>query len=351
VVHRQNLDRLPDLIELALTLGAGRLEVAHVQYYGWALRNRAALLPTRAQLDAATDTVNRARDELKGRLVIDYVVPDYYATLPKACMGGWGRQFLAVSPTGLGAALPRRGKPARLHLPGPADHVAPRRLEQLRSLQPLPRHRLDARALPRLRAEGAGLGRLPLPSLRPHRRTPRTPTRPAPCRRTTPCSTSRCAKRPRPRPTSPTARWAAPPPRRRADRTVALLRRPPLRAARPRRGVAGRRCARGTAHANRPRRLRLARRPRGRLAHQWQRHRQRRLHRRRRLGRRGGPRRQPRARATAPPCGGGCHAAADPASGAHPRPPRPRHGRRRLHRPPPGGDRPRPPARSPGAAA
>jgi pyrroloquinoline quinone biosynthesis protein E len=95
---------LPDLIELALTLGAGRLEVAHVQYYGWALRNRAALLPTRAQLDAATDTVNRARDELKGRLVIDYVVPDYYATLPKACMGGWGRQFLAVSPTG--RALP-----------------------------------------------------------------------------------------------------------------------------------------------------------------------------------------------------------------------------------------------------
>jgi pyrroloquinoline quinone biosynthesis protein E len=104
VVHRQNLDRLPDLIELALKLGAGRLEVAHVQYYGWALRNRAALLPTRAQLDAATDTVNRARDELRGRLVIDYVVPDYYAKLPKACMGGWGRQFLAVSPAGL--ALP-----------------------------------------------------------------------------------------------------------------------------------------------------------------------------------------------------------------------------------------------------
>ena len=104
VVHRQNLDRLPDLIELALKLGAGRMEVAHVQYYGWALRNRAALLPTRAQLDAATETVQRAREELRGRLVIDYVVPDYYAKLPKACMGGWGRQFLAVSPTG--RALP-----------------------------------------------------------------------------------------------------------------------------------------------------------------------------------------------------------------------------------------------------
>jgi pyrroloquinoline quinone biosynthesis protein E len=100
VVHRQNLDKLGGLIELALQLGAGRLEVAHVQYYGWALRNRDALLPSRAQLDAATATVNAARIALKGRLVIDYVVPDYYAKRPKACMGGWGRSFLAVSPAG-----------------------------------------------------------------------------------------------------------------------------------------------------------------------------------------------------------------------------------------------------------
>ncbi len=100
VVHRQNLDRLPELIELALAMGAGRLEVAHVQYYGWALANRAALLPTRAQLDAATATVTRARAALSGRLVIDYVVPDYHASRPKACMGGWGRRFLAVSPGG-----------------------------------------------------------------------------------------------------------------------------------------------------------------------------------------------------------------------------------------------------------
>jgi PqqA peptide cyclase len=100
VVHRQNLDRLPALIELALALGAGRLEVAHVQYYGWALANRDALLPSRAQLDAATATVEAARRALRGRLVIDYVVPDYYATRPKPCMGGWGRRFLAVSPAG-----------------------------------------------------------------------------------------------------------------------------------------------------------------------------------------------------------------------------------------------------------
>ncbi len=104
VVHRQNLDRLPELIELAVEFGAGRLEVAHVQYYGWALANRDALLPTRAQLDRATALVEEARARLRGRLVIDYVVPDYHAKRPKACMGGWGRRVMAVSPTG--KALP-----------------------------------------------------------------------------------------------------------------------------------------------------------------------------------------------------------------------------------------------------
>jgi pyrroloquinoline quinone biosynthesis protein E len=100
VVHRQNLARLAEMIELAVELDAARIEVAHVQYYGWALRNRAALLPSRAQLDAATATVEEARERLRGRLVIDYVVPDYHAALPKACMGGWGRRFLNVTPSG-----------------------------------------------------------------------------------------------------------------------------------------------------------------------------------------------------------------------------------------------------------
>jgi pyrroloquinoline quinone biosynthesis protein E len=100
VVHRQNLERLPQLIELALALGAGRLEVAHVQYYGWALANRRALLPTLDQLERATAIVEAARRRLKGVLVIDYVVPDYYARRPKSCMGGWGRQFLNISPAG-----------------------------------------------------------------------------------------------------------------------------------------------------------------------------------------------------------------------------------------------------------
>lgn len=100
VVHRQNLHNLERLVSIALDWGAARLEVAHVQYYGWALANRDALLPTRAQLDEATRVVEAARAAHRGRLVIDYVVPDYHAARPKACMGGWGNRFLAVSPAG-----------------------------------------------------------------------------------------------------------------------------------------------------------------------------------------------------------------------------------------------------------
>ncbi|HEX4077277.1 MAG TPA: pyrroloquinoline quinone biosynthesis protein PqqE [Rhizomicrobium sp.] len=100
VVHRQNLDRLDGMIELAVALGAQRAEIAHVQYYGWALRNRAALIPTREQLGRATETVEAACARLQGVLTIDYVVPDYYARRPKACMGGWGRRFLNVTPSG-----------------------------------------------------------------------------------------------------------------------------------------------------------------------------------------------------------------------------------------------------------
>jgi PqqA peptide cyclase len=100
VMHRQNLDRLGDIVELALGFGADRLEIAHVQYYGWALKNLAALLPSRAQLDRATALIEAARARLKGVLAIDYVVPDYHAARPKACMGGWGRRFLNVTPAG-----------------------------------------------------------------------------------------------------------------------------------------------------------------------------------------------------------------------------------------------------------
>jgi pyrroloquinoline quinone biosynthesis protein E len=99
-VHRQNIDSLDGIIDLAVGLGAQRLEVAHVQYYGWALANRPALMPTRDQVLRSADLVDAARERLKGVLVIDFVVPDYYASRPKPCMGGWGRGIVDITPSG-----------------------------------------------------------------------------------------------------------------------------------------------------------------------------------------------------------------------------------------------------------
>jgi pyrroloquinoline quinone biosynthesis protein E len=100
VVHRENVARVPQMIDMAEALQAERTEIAHVQYYGWGLVNRAALLPTRAQLETATQAVEAARLRLSGRMVIDYVVPDYHAARPKACMGGWAQRFINISPSG-----------------------------------------------------------------------------------------------------------------------------------------------------------------------------------------------------------------------------------------------------------
>jgi len=104
VLHRGNLDAVAEIIALAEQLGAGRLEIAHTQYHGWALRNRAALMPEAAQVEDSRRVVAEARQRLEGRMVIDFVAPDYHATRPKACMGGWGRRFLNISPSG--AVLP-----------------------------------------------------------------------------------------------------------------------------------------------------------------------------------------------------------------------------------------------------
>ena len=68
------------MVELALSLGASRVEIAHVQYYGWALKNRAALMPTREQVEQAVRQVEMLRTRHHGQIVIDAVVPDYYRT-------------------------------------------------------------------------------------------------------------------------------------------------------------------------------------------------------------------------------------------------------------------------------
>lgn len=104
VVHRQNIDHLEEMIAFIEQLAPERMEIAHTQYYGWALQNRAALLPTRAQVEKAVEAVAAAEKRLAGRIRIDSVVPDYYARFPKACMGGWGRRLMLINPAG--KALP-----------------------------------------------------------------------------------------------------------------------------------------------------------------------------------------------------------------------------------------------------
>ena len=100
VMHRRNLDRVGEMIDLSHRLGARRLEVANTQYHGWAYKNRAALMPTLEQVKRAGETVAAARERLGGVMVIDYVTPDHLAKYPKPCMGGWGRIGLCVTPTG-----------------------------------------------------------------------------------------------------------------------------------------------------------------------------------------------------------------------------------------------------------
>jgi len=101
VLHRQNLDRTAEIIALAESLDANRLELANTQYLGWALVNRKALLPTLRQLEDARAVAAEARERLKGKMELLFVTPDYYSKFPKACMDGWGRRFLLVSPEGL----------------------------------------------------------------------------------------------------------------------------------------------------------------------------------------------------------------------------------------------------------
>jgi pyrroloquinoline quinone biosynthesis protein E len=104
VLHRDNLDHVPEIIALAEQLAVDRLELANTQYLGWALLNRAALLPTPEQLDRARAVAAEAKRRLKGRMEVLFVLPDYYSEFPKSCMDGWGRRFILISPDGL--ALP-----------------------------------------------------------------------------------------------------------------------------------------------------------------------------------------------------------------------------------------------------
>ncbi len=104
VLHRHNEDKVADILDLAVTLEADYVELATTQYYGWALLNRDALMPTRTQVERAEKIAHEYQEKLRGKMKIYYVVPDYYEDRPKACMNGWGAVFLTIAPDG--TALP-----------------------------------------------------------------------------------------------------------------------------------------------------------------------------------------------------------------------------------------------------
>ena len=100
VIHRRNIDQLDEMLAIGESSSASRIEFANVQYYGWAFANRENLLPTREQVDRSVELLKRAEERLRGKINIEFVVPDYYAKYPKACMGGWGQKMMLIAPNG-----------------------------------------------------------------------------------------------------------------------------------------------------------------------------------------------------------------------------------------------------------
>jgi len=100
VIHRLNIVEVPDLIRIALELGANRLELANTQFYAWAAENRRSLMPTRDQYDRAEEIARAAIAKYRGQLEIAFVQNDYLTGEPKPCMGGWGRSYMCINPTG-----------------------------------------------------------------------------------------------------------------------------------------------------------------------------------------------------------------------------------------------------------
>src|SRR6266849_6251307 len=119
VTRAHELGFYTNLITSALSLTA-----AKAQYYGWALHNRTALLPTWEQLQRAESVVQAARVRLAKQMQIIYVIPDYYSRYPKPCMGGWGRQQLTVAPNGDVLPCPAAGQITAL----PVENVRQRSL-------------------------------------------------------------------------------------------------------------------------------------------------------------------------------------------------------------------------------
>jgi len=122
VLHRLNIDHIDQILEMAEAMGADHVELANSQYYAWALKNRAYLMPSEEQLRKAEETTNRFREKIGNKMKLYFIVPDYYADRPKACMNGWGSVFLNVAPDGLALPCHEARMLPGLDFPNVRDH-------------------------------------------------------------------------------------------------------------------------------------------------------------------------------------------------------------------------------------
>jgi len=122
VLHRHNIDHVPQILEMAEAMEAEYVELANTQYYGWAYVNRDQLLPTRGQIERAEEATNEFRRRVGDKMRIFFVVPDYYEERPKACMNGWGAVFLAVTADGLALPCHEARRLPGLSFPNVRDH-------------------------------------------------------------------------------------------------------------------------------------------------------------------------------------------------------------------------------------
>jgi pyrroloquinoline quinone biosynthesis protein E len=118
VLHRDNLDHLGEIIELCVRWGARRLELANVQYYGWALLNADRLLPTRDELRRASAVYHDLKARYAGQIELLWIIPDWFEDRPKPCMGGWAARSLTVAPDGTAMPCPTAGVITSLDFPG-----------------------------------------------------------------------------------------------------------------------------------------------------------------------------------------------------------------------------------------
>ena len=178
VLHRQNLDHIEDVIALALEWKVDRLELAHTQYTGWAFRNRAALMPSRAQVERANAAVERVRATVgSSRLDILYVVPDYFEEYPKACLQGWGQRADGGRTGRVRPPVPDGAGNRRARVSQRPGQLAQRDLVRRPGVSTVPRHRLDARTVSQLRPPRDRLWRVPMPGIPNDRRRRRDGSR------------------------------------------------------------------------------------------------------------------------------------------------------------------------------